>query len=58
MASEGDLAYIDYGEIPQTVHTRILGAHVADDLWVIVTPDHDVYVMRRSYLLGIPMQCL
>lgn len=43
MAVEGDLAYIDYGEIPQTVHARILAAHVNEDLWTCITPDFDVY---------------
>lgn len=43
MAVEGDLAYIDYGEQPATVHARILAAHVDADLWVCITPDYDVY---------------
>ena len=35
MAVEGDLAYIDYGEVPAVVHARILAAHVNEDLWVL-----------------------
>ena len=43
MAVEGDLAYIDYGEVPAVVHARILAAHVNEDLWVCITPDYDIY---------------
>lgn len=40
---EGDVVYVDYGEQPPVVHCRLLGAQVHQDLWVIITPDLDVY---------------
>ena len=42
MIAEGDVVFVDYGEVPQVVHTRLVGAHVRDDIYVIITPDHDV----------------
>eukprot|EP00435_Cladocopium_sp_Y103_P029379 s1915_g7.t1 len=41
--SEGDIWYVDYGEVPPVIHSRLLGAQVHGNLWCIITPDHDVY---------------
>ena len=44
----GDICYLDYGEVPQVVHARLVLAEVdrfAGD-YVILTPDHDVYTER------------
>ena len=42
--SEGDIWFVDYGEgPPQVWHSRLLAAHIVNSLWVIVTPDHDIY---------------
>ena len=48
MIAEGDIVFVDYGEVPQVIHTRLVGAHVHNDLYVIVTPDHDVYEEQLS----------
>ena len=48
MISEGDVVFLDYGEVPQVV--RLVAAHVQDDLYVIVTPDFDVYEEQLSAL--------
>ena len=50
MISEGDVVFVDYGEVPQVVHTRLVAAHVQDDLYGIVTPDFDVYEEQLSAL--------
>ena len=44
----GDVVYIDYGEIPRVVHTRVILAVVDASLhdYVVLTPDHDVYTER------------
>ena len=39
----GDVCYVDYGEIPHTIHVRLLGAHIDQDTWAIITPDGDIY---------------
>ena len=44
----GDMVGHDYGEVPITVHGHVCGAHVANDEWVIITPDEDVYVEQCS----------
>ena len=41
--SEGDVFFLDYGEVPPIIHARLLIAHVYNHLWVIPTPDMDVY---------------
>ena len=41
--SEGDVWFVDYGEQPPVVHSRLLAAHVQRSTWVIVTPDFDIY---------------
>ena len=41
--SEGDIWYINYGEHPPVIHSRLLGAHIQGNVWCIITPDHDVY---------------
>ena len=41
----GDLVFVDYGEVPQVVHTRLVLAEVDSSIndWVILTPDFDIY---------------
>ena len=39
----GDLAYLDYGEVPQVIHERLVAGHVDGTEYVIVTPDRDIY---------------
>ena len=41
--SEGDIWFINYGEMPPVVHCRLLGAQISGSLWCIITPDHDIY---------------
>ena len=41
--NEGDLVFVNYGEVPMCIHTRLLGAHIQDDIWVVITPDKDIY---------------
>lgn len=41
--SEGDVWFIDYGEHPPCLHSRILCCHIQNSTWVIATPDGDVY---------------
>ena len=50
MISEGDVAFVDYGEVPPCVHTRLVASHIMDDLYVIITPDHDIYEEQLSQL--------
>jgi len=44
----GDICYLDYGEVPQVVHARLVLAEVdrQNSDFVILTPDHDVYTER------------
>ena len=35
----GRFVLVDYGEWPRCVHQRLVGAHVADSDYVIITPD-------------------
>ena len=35
---------INYGEVPQVVHTRLVLGHIVDDDYLIRTPDGDEYV--------------
>eukprot|EP00438_Fugacium_kawagutii_P025699 Skav229290 [mRNA] locus=scaffold544:87897:88883:+ [translate_table: standard] len=37
----GDVCYVQYGEA--VVHERLLGCHIHNSTWAIVTPDWDVY---------------
>ena len=39
--SVGDVCYVDYGD--GTHHVRLLGAQIDEDVWAIITPDHDIY---------------
>ena len=41
----GDLVFVDYGEVLQVVHTRLVLAEVDSSIndWVILTPDFDIY---------------
>ena len=41
----GDIAFVNYGEVPVLHHTRIILATVdeASSQYVILTPDHDIY---------------
>eukprot|EP00435_Cladocopium_sp_Y103_P076176 s26_g80.t1 len=41
----GDVMYVDYGEVPRCVHTRVVLAEVDPTTheYVILTPDYDVY---------------
>ena len=39
----GDLAYVDYGEVPVVVHERLVLGQVEGLDYVIATPDRDVY---------------
>ena len=39
----GELVWLDYGEVPQVVHGRLLLAHLVNDWYVGVTPDGHVY---------------
>lgn len=44
----GDVCYLDYGEVPQVYHVRLLGCLVDRELWAIVTPDGDIYDEEMS----------
>lgn len=46
--SVGDVCYVDYGEVLLTYHVRLLGCHIVDDVWGIITPDQDVYDEQMS----------
>ncbi|CAE7219985.1 ANK1 [Symbiodinium sp. CCMP2592] len=48
MISVGDIAFVNYGEVPPCVHARLVGAHVHNDVFVIVTPDWDIYEEQLS----------
>ena len=50
--NSGDIALVNYGELPVTWHTRLLMSHVALDSWIIVTPDLDVYEEQMSLANG------
>lgn len=39
----GSLAYINYGELPRTIHCRLLLSEVQGSEWIILTPDGDIY---------------
>lgn len=44
----GSLMFVDYGEIPQILHSRLVLAHIQNDDYVIATPDGDIYVETLS----------
>ena len=44
----GDVCFVDYGEVPQVIHVRLLGCQIDRDLWSIITPDHDIYDEQMS----------
>ena len=48
MIADGDLVIVDYGEVPQVIHARLVGAHVSQDTYVIITPDLDIYEEQLS----------
>ena len=50
MISEGDICFVNYGEVPPCIHARLVGARVHNDVFVIITPDHDVYEEQLSDL--------
>lgn len=39
----GDLALLNYGEVPLTWHTRLILAHTTHSCFIILTPDLDRY---------------
>lgn len=39
----GSLIFVDYGEQPQIIHSRLVLSHVQGDDYMIATPDMDVY---------------
>ena len=47
---QGDVCYLDYGEVPQVIHIRLLGCQIDGALWAIVTPapDEDAYEEEMS----------
>ena len=49
--SAGDVCFVNYGEVPRTVHVRLLGCHISQNLWAIITPDRDIY---EEEIGGIP----
>ena len=50
MISEGDIVFVDYGEVPPVIHARLVGARIRDDVFAMVTADHDVYDQQLSHL--------
>ena len=48
MIAEGDICFVNYGEVPPCIHARLVGAHVHADTWVIITPDFDIYEEQLS----------
>ena len=41
--SVGELVYLDYGQVPQVIHERLVLGHVSDSDHIIATPDRDIY---------------
>ena len=41
--SSGDIVYVDYGEVPPCIHTRLVCDHVQGNEYIIITPDLDCY---------------
>ena len=37
--SAGDVCFVNYSEVPHTVRVRLLGCHISQNLWAIITPD-------------------
>eukprot|EP00438_Fugacium_kawagutii_P035321 Skav206911 [mRNA] locus=scaffold808:332320:333552:+ [translate_table: standard] len=48
----GSLAFIDYGEVPRCVHTRLIVGHIEADEYQILTPDFDCYIEQISSTNG------
>lgn len=46
--SVGDICFLNYGEHPVTWHVRLLGCHIHQNWWSIVTPDGDIYEEEMS----------
>ena len=46
----GDLALVNYGEVPEVWHTRILLSQVSGTRWMILTPDMDRYDEQLDHL--------
>ena len=40
--------YVDYGEVPPCIHTRLVLSHVEDEEYQVLTPDLDSYVESLS----------
>ena len=45
----GSVVYVDYGEQPQLVHTRLVVGFVEGSEHVVVTPDHDIFVEQLDH---------
>lgn len=48
----GSLAFIDYGEVPRCIHTRLIVGHIQNDEYQVLTPDFDCYVEQISNANG------
>ena len=48
----GSLAFLDYGEVPRCIHTRLIVGHVENDHYQVLTPDYDCYVEQISAANG------
>eukprot|EP00435_Cladocopium_sp_Y103_P043411 s342_g12.t1 len=44
----GSLAFIDYGEVPRYIHTRLIVGHIEAAEYQVLTPDFDCYVEEIS----------
>ena len=44
----GSQVFVDYGEVPQVVHSRSVLSHIQNDDYVICTPDLDIYTETLS----------
>lgn len=44
----GSLAFLDYGEVPRCVHTRLIVGHIQGQEYQVLTPDFDCYVEEIS----------
>ena len=48
--NSGELALVNYGEVPVIWHTRLLLSHTTASNWIILTPDHDRYEEQLDML--------
>lgn len=44
----GHLAFVNYGEVPITWHTRVILAPTTADNYIVLTPDHDLFEEQMS----------